>query len=107
MKVGTNDEQKCDKALTALKNVLDPEIGLNIVDLGLIYQIEFDEIEKKIDVEMTLTTPFCPMGESITLAVKRVLENAFTNSDIHVILNFDPPWSPERISEEGHIFLNQ
>lgn len=106
MNVITNDTIKSTIALAALKNVTDPEIGLNVVDLGLIYQIDFDEAEKKIYVTMTLTTQFCPMGESITDAVKRALENTFSE-EILVQLIFDPPWNFERISEEGKIFLNK
>ena len=56
---------------------------------------------------MTLTTQFCPMGESITGAVKRVLENTFTGMEVQLELTFDPPWSQEMISEEGRQFLNQ
>ncbi len=59
----TNDKAKCGLALEALKSVEDPEIGLNVVDLGLIYQIDFDENEKKIYCSHSLTTQFCPMGE--------------------------------------------
>ena len=106
MNVITKDTNKSTIALAALKNVTDPEIGLNVVDLGLIYQIDFDEAEKKIYVTMTLTTQFCPMGESITDAVKRALENTFSE-EILVQLIFDPPWNFERISEEGKIFLNK
>lgn len=107
MNVITNNNIKCTIALAALQNVVDPEIGLNIVDLGLIYQIDFHEADLKIYVSMTLTTQFCPMGESITSAVKRVLENTFSGMQAHLELTFDPPWSHERISEEGQQFLNQ
>ncbi len=101
MTIITNNNLKCTIALAALQNVLDPEIGLNVVDLGLIYQIDFDETNLKIYVAMTLTTQFCPMGESISAAVKRVLENTFTELDVQLEITFDPPWSHERISDEG------
>jgi len=107
MTIITNNNLKCTIAQAALQNVLDPEIGLNVVDLGLIYQIDFDETNLKIYVAMTLTTQFCPMGESISAAVKRVLENTFTDMEVQLEITFDPPWSHERISEEGQIFLNQ
>ena len=61
MDVITNNNIKCTVALSALSDVLDPEIGLNVVDLGLIYQMDFDEDDKTIETGMTLTTPFCPM----------------------------------------------
>jgi len=107
MKVITNNNIKCTIALAALENVVDPEIGLNVVDLGLIYQVDFDEANSKIYLSMTLTTQFCPMGESITGAVKRVLENTFGVQDVQLDLTFNPPWSHERISEEGQKYLNQ
>lgn len=107
MTIITNNNLKCTVAQAALQNVLDPEIGLNVVDLGLIYQIDFDEANSKIYVAMTLTTQFCPMGESISAAVKRALENSFTDMEVQLEVTFDPPWNNERISEEGQNFLNQ
>jgi metal-sulfur cluster biosynthetic enzyme len=107
MKVITNNNLKCTIALAALESVTDPEIGLNVVDLGLIYQIDFDETNSKIFITMTLTTQFCPMGESITGAVKRVLENTFANMEVQLELTFNPPWSNEMISEEGQFILNK
>lgn len=106
MNVVTNNNIKCTVALAALEMVIDPEIGLNIVDLGLVYQLDFDEAEKKIYLTMTLTTQFCPIGESITAAAKRALEKAFEGETVTLNLTFDPPWSYERISEEGQKFLN-
>ncbi|MBK8140344.1 MAG: metal-sulfur cluster assembly factor [Chitinophagaceae bacterium] len=107
MNVISNNNIKCTIALAALENVVDPEIGLNVVDLGLIYEVNFDETNKKIYAAMTLTTQFCPMGESIIAAVKRVLENTFAGEEVLLELIFDPPWTNERISEEGKQFLNR
>ena len=106
MNVITNNNIKCTIALAALQDVMDPEIGLNVVDLGLIYQIDFDEKGKKVYCSMTLTTQFCPMGESITNAVNNALQNIFTDDIIEVDLTFDPPWNHEMISDEGQLFLN-
>ena len=103
----TNNNLKCTIALAALQGVIDPEIGLNIVDLGLVYQIDFDEVEKKVFATMTLTTQFCPMGESITTGASNALQATFPDYFINVHLTFDPPWSHERISEEGLQYLNQ
>jgi metal-sulfur cluster biosynthetic enzyme len=106
MNVITNNDTKCAIALAALHDeVMDPEIGLNIVDLGLIYQVDFDEAQEKIFCRMTLTTQFCPMGESITDAAKEVLQSVFPGYEITVELTFNPPWSYEKISAEGQIFL--
>ncbi len=107
MNVITNNNIKCTIALAALQSVMDPEIGLNIVDLGLIYQLDFEETGKKIFCTMTLTTQFCPMGESITSAVKEVLESTFPQSEAVIELTFSPPWNYEMISEAGQQFLNK
>lgn len=106
MNVITNNNEKCMIALTALQNVIDPEIGLNIVTLGLIYQIDFDEMEKNIFCTMTLTTRFCPMGESIITAAKETLKSSFPKYNITIELTFNPPWNHEMISEKGQEFLN-
>jgi metal-sulfur cluster biosynthetic enzyme len=103
----TNDRQKCDQALEALEDVIDPEIGLNIVDLGLLYQIDFDEGNKIIFISMTLTTQFCPMGDSIRSKAGQAMQNAFPEYTIDIELVFDPPWHSNRISEEGKQFLNR
>ncbi|MEO9144126.1 MAG: metal-sulfur cluster assembly factor [Ginsengibacter sp.] len=102
----TNDEERCELALGALKFVMDPEIGLNVVDLGLIYQIDFDENEKKVFCTHSLTTQFCPMGESINEGVNNALQQTFPDFTVEAIITFDPPWSMQKISEEGREFLN-
>lgn len=106
MNVVTNNEDKCSIALAALKNVIDPEIGLNIVDLGLIYEMDFNEDDNLVGCTMTLTTQFCPMGDAITSGATNALQLAFNQNKIDVNLTFEPPWSSEMISEEGHVFLN-
>jgi metal-sulfur cluster biosynthetic enzyme len=103
----TNNNLKCTAALAALQNVYDPEIGLNVVDLGLIYNLDFDETNKKIYCTMTLTTQFCPMGESIHDNVARAIQATFPGDDVDVSLTFDPPWNYTLISEEGKIFLGR
>ena len=107
MEIITNNNIQCTIALAALYDVHDPELGLNVVDLGLIYQIDFDETEKKIDASMTLTTQFCPMGESLTTQVEQVLKNVFSNYHVQVHLTFNPAWNANRISAEGQAFLNR
>jgi metal-sulfur cluster biosynthetic enzyme len=107
MNVITNNNIKCTIALASLQHVMDPEIGLNVVDLGLIYQLDFDEANRKIYTSMTLTTQFCPMGESIADGVKNVLQATFPGDAAEVSLTFDPPWNHAMISEEGQKFLNE
>jgi len=107
MEVKSNDSINCTVALAGLYNVYDPEIGLNVVDLGLIYEIDFKEAEKIIVITMTLTTQFCPMGESITTDVYQTVGNAFKDYEVKINLVFDPAWGPHLISEEGQQFLNR
>lgn len=107
MNVITNSDIKCNVALVGLENVYDPEIGLNVVDLGLIYELDFNDVDRKIDCYMTLTTQFCPMGESIVGNVKQSLQCSFPEDTVEVTLVFDPPWNYERISESGQKFLNK
>ncbi len=78
MNVLTNNTLKSTIALAALEMVTDPEIGLNVVDLGLIYQIDFDQAAKSIYLSVTPTIQLCPMGASIADAVTRSIENTFT-----------------------------
>lgn len=107
MEVLSNNNLYCSAALAGLYDVFDPEIGLNVVDLGLIYRIDFNDNDKTILVTMTLTTQFCPMGESITADVYQSVSNAFKDYQVSTSLVFDPAWSPERISAEGQEFLER
>lgn len=107
MNIITNDIEKRGQAIDGLKKVIDPEIGLNVVDLGLIYQIDFDYAEKKVYCTMTLTTQYCPMGESISTGVNNALEQTFPDFEIEVNVIFNPPWNSQKISKEGREFLNQ
>jgi metal-sulfur cluster biosynthetic enzyme len=107
MNVTTNNNIQCILALNNLRSVYDPEIGLNVVDLGLIYKIEFIEAEKRINIDMTLTTQFCPMGESIVDDVTKTMSNTFKDYANQVNLIFEPPWNHQRISEEGQQFLKR
>ncbi len=103
----TNNQLMCAAALVALESVYDPEIGLNVVDLGLIYQIHFDDINNEIQCTMTLTTQFCPMGEAITNGVSDTLTGTFPGYTVNVQLTFDPPWNYSKISEAGQEFLKK
>lgn len=108
MNIVSNDDAKCTTALASLKNVIDPEIGLNIVDLGLVYVVNFVEEEKRIICIMTLTTEYCPMGESIVDNTRSALQSSFSDySTVEVNLTFDPHWSYSMISEEGRQFLGR
>ncbi len=103
----TNNNELSELALKGLYNVYDPEVGVNIVDLGLVYQINFNEVEKKLNLIMTLTTQFCPMGESITNDATQSLTNAFPDWQVNVELTFEPPWDYTKISPEGNKLLGR
>ena len=92
-------EQQEQQVLNLLKEVIDPELGINIIDLGLVYTIEARE--ENIAVEMTLTTKGCPMGGAIMEEVNQKLTNAFPHKQMAVTLVWDPLWSPDQITEEG------
>ena len=80
----------------ALKEVKDPELGLDLVVLGLIYDIEIEE--PKVKATISLTSPFCPVAGQIVEDVKTAIEGVDGVESAEVELTFDPPWTPERIS---------
>lgn len=91
--------------LRALKEVHDPELGINIVDLGLVYRAE--RTREGIVVEMTMTTPTCPIGEMMVMHAEAAVRRHFPDAaTIHVYLLWDPPWSPDLMTEEGRRALN-
>lgn len=90
-----NEEQ----VMNALRSVIDPEIGLNIVDLGLIYDIIIEEA--MITVTMTLTTPGCPMHSSITSWVENQLKALDPGYEVFVNLVWEPRWTPDKMSDEA------
>lgn len=93
-----------DEVRGKLRNVYDPEIGVNVVDLGLIYKLEEPE-EGTLHVEMTMTTPGCPAHENISGNVEWAAAQAFGVGMVYVDVVWDPPWSPEMMSEEAQVQL--
>jgi metal-sulfur cluster biosynthetic enzyme len=85
--------------LEQLRTVIDPELGVNVVDLGLIYDLQIND--GNIYILMTLTTPGCPLHDSIVGGVKRALEHIDGIRDVQVQITWNPPWTPERMSEEA------
>ena len=81
----------------ALEDVLDPELGMSVIDLGLIYAVEIDD--GLVRVNMTLTTPGCPIHESISEWVRRAVMDIPGVTDVEVNITFDPPWTPDRIKQ--------
>lgn len=99
------NEQIKETIIKNLKSIYDPEIPVNIYDLGLIYDLTVTETDVKIT--MTLTSAFCPSAEEIPEQVQAAIENSLkelnTNRITSVDVVFDPPWTPERVSEEARL----
>ncbi|MDP6850100.1 MAG: metal-sulfur cluster assembly factor [Planctomycetota bacterium] len=85
----------------ALREVYDPETGIGIVDMGLVYGISFDESSRQASIRMTLTTPACPMSSALKEGVIRRLERLPEVDSAHVEIVFEPPWTPELMSDEA------
>ncbi len=89
--------------IDTMKNVYDPEIPVNVVDLGLVYGVEVDEGD--VHVLMTLTAPGCGMGPMIAQQAEWAISELEGVEDVEVEMTFDPPWSPELITEDGKKLL--
>jgi len=89
-----------EKVVSVLKRVMDPELNINVVDLGLIYEIECPE-EGVVHITMTLTTPGCPLHDSIVSGVKYSLLELEEISTVDVNLVWEPAWSPDKMTPEG------
>ena len=94
-----------DMVRTALKNVYDPEIGLDIINLGLIYRVGIEEEGKRVDIDMTLTTPACPAGPQIIENVRREvksLSDVYKDLEtVNINLVWSPFWNPSMMTEEA------
>ena len=93
------------KLIIALKTVFDPEIPVDIYELGLIYKVDVAD-NKDVTVDMTLTAPNCPVAGEMPGNVKAALEKVENIGAVTVNMTFDPPWTPERMSEEAKLELN-
>jgi len=92
-----------DSVIEVMKQVYDPEIPVNVVDLGLVYAVQVDEGD--VHVLMTLTAPGCSMGPMIAQQAEWAISELEGVEDVEVEMTFDPPWSPELISEDGKKLL--
>ena len=84
------------RVLAALSNVWDPELGIDIVSLGLIYEVRVGELG--LEVDMTLTTPGCPVSDALPWEARQVLSMALPEVPVQLNLVWEPPWTPERLS---------
>ena len=96
---------KKEDIVNQMKEVFDPEIPVNIYDLGLIYEIKIDE-EKKVEIIMTLTSPNCPVAESLPKEVSQKIKNLNGMKSLAVYLTFDPPWDQNMMSEDAKLALD-
>ena len=94
-----------NKVIETVKKIYDPEIPVNIYELGLIYKIEVDE-KNKVNVDMTLTSPNCPVAESLPKQVKDNIMNVEGVSDVNLNLVWEPPWDKDKMSEAAKLELN-
>lgn len=89
-----------DKIIKNLKEVYDPEIPVNVYDLGLIYEIKIKD-KNKVEIIMTLTSPTCPTGDYIKTMIEDAAKNVSEVSDVKVNITFEPPWSPDKLTDEA------
>ena len=94
-----------EKIVSEIKKIYDPEIPVNIYELGLIYRIEVNN-EKKVIIEMTLTSPNCPVAESLPKSVKENILKIDGIKDVDLKLVWDPPWTQDKMSEAAKLELN-
>jgi len=94
-----------NKVIEEVKKIFDPEIPVNIYELGLIYKIEIDE-KNKVNIDMTLTSPNCPVAESLPKNVKESIMKVEGVSDVNLNLVWDPPWDKDKMSEAAKLELN-
>lgn len=92
------------KIIANLKEVYDPEISINIFDLGLIYKVKTDDVNKKVTITHTLTSAFCLFGDTIVLGIERACKVEGVES-VEVITTFDPPFSMDNVPEETKIMM--
>ena len=96
---------KKENIVNQMKEVFDPEIPVNIYDLGLIYEIEIND-KKKVNIEMTLTSPNCPVAESLPQDVSQKIKELGGMTSLAVFLTFDPPWDKDKMSEDAKLALD-
>ena len=94
-----------EKIVSEIKKIYDPEIPVNIYELGLIYKIDIND-DKKVKIEMTLTSPNCPVAESLPKMVKDNILKLDDIDDVDLKLVWDPPWTKDKMSEAAKLELN-
>jgi FeS assembly SUF system protein len=98
-------ERLTDEIVAALKTVYDPEIPADIYELGLIYKVDIAD-DRKVTVDMTLTTPNCPSAAELPAMVENAVASVPGVGEVKVSIVWDPPWDPSRMSDEARVALN-
>lgn len=98
-------DQLIDDIIAALKTVYDPEIPVDIYELGLIYKVDISD-DRDVVVDMTLTAPGCPVAGTMPVMVEDAVRTVEGIGDVRVNMTFDPPWDPSRMSDEARVALN-
>ena len=98
-------DRMTDELIAAFKTVFDPEIPVDVYELGLIYKVDIDD-DRKVDIEMTLTAPGCPVAGDMPGWIENAARTVEDVADVEVRLTFDPPWTPARMSDEARLALN-
>ena len=94
-----------NRVIEKIKQIYDPEIPVNIYELGLIYKIEVDD-KNKVNIDMTLTSPNCPVAESLPNEVKEGIKKVEGVSEVNLNLVWEPPWDKDKMSEAAKLELN-
>lgn len=94
-----------ENVIAALRTVYDPEIPVNIYDLGLIYKLSIEPNTGRVDIEMTLTAPGCPVAQTFPGTVEQAVRKVAGVDEVCVELVWDPPWTQERMSEDARLQL--
>ncbi len=95
-----------EKILELIKTVIDPEIGVNVVDLGLIYEVHYNKQSNRIHIVTTLSTRGCPLGDTIMQNMEVVVKDVYPSMDVEIELVWEPEWNPDMITEAGNIAIN-
>ncbi|MFI5164785.1 MAG: metal-sulfur cluster assembly factor [Bacteroidia bacterium] len=90
-----------ESVLKQLKTIIDPELNINIVDLGLIYDIAIDQTLGKVEIKMTLTSPGCPLSAVFEEWIPGALKKIKGVKTVHIELVWEPPWDPDKISDDA------
>lgn len=98
-------DQIADDIIAALKTVYDPEIPVDVYELGLIYKVDISD-DRDVVIDMTLTAPGCPVAGTMPIMVEDAVRTVEGIADVRVNMTFDPPWDPSRMSDEARVALN-